>query len=243
MNKFLVVQLLPFFQKMNFLKKKIGYHWNILICDPLFSRSLILARFYLSNHLNQSKFSREDNSSVILKSQLYLCFNNFIYASFIFCHSDNIEPSTCRNTDHKFSMHTFERPTTCSHCSKFLKGIIYQGYRCDKCYLAAHKQCISFTGRCGLKPPQLPARHASPLSDPLVAELPQAVPPLPSDWSWSPAQSSDHGLTDYLWFVGSMGRETAERLLEWQMDGTFLLRIRPQGPTHPNETAYALSLK
>nr|XP_018902784.1 PREDICTED: protein vav isoform X1 [Bemisia tabaci] len=156
---------------------------------------------------------------------------------------DNIEPSACRNTDHKFSMHTFERPTTCSHCSKFLKGIIYQGYRCDKCYLAAHKQCISFTGRCGLKPPQLPARHASPLSDPLVAELPQAVPPLPSDWSWSPAQSSDHGLTDYLWFVGSMGRETAERLLEWQMDGTFLLRIRPQGPTHPNETAYALSLK
>ena len=26
-------------------------------------------------------------------------------------------------------------------------------------------------------------------------------------------------------------------------DGTYLLRIRPQGPTHPNETAYALSMK
>lgn len=44
-------------------------------------------------------------------------------------------------------------------------------------------------------------------------------------------------------FVGEMGREKASSLLERQMDGTYLLRIRPQGPTHPNETVYALSLK
>lgn len=40
-----------------------------------------------------------------------------------------------------------------------------------------------------------------------------------------------------------MGRERATSLLERQMDGTYLLRIRPQGPTNPNETVYALSLK
>lgn len=44
-------------------------------------------------------------------------------------------------------------------------------------------------------------------------------------------------------FVGEMGRDRATSLLERQMDGTYLLRIRPQGPTHPNETVYALSLK
>jgi hypothetical protein len=39
---------------------------------------------------------------------------------------DNIEPSGCKKTDHKFVMHTFDKPTTCSHCSKFLKGTIFQ---------------------------------------------------------------------------------------------------------------------
>lgn len=40
-----------------------------------------------------------------------------------------------------------------------------------------------------------------------------------------------------------MGRDRATSLLERQMDGTYLLRIRPQGPTHEHETIYALSLK
>jgi hypothetical protein len=40
-----------------------------------------------------------------------------------------------------------------------------------------------------------------------------------------------------------MGREKATDLLDKHANGTYLLRIRPQGPTHPNETVYALSLK
>nr|CAD7200477.1 unnamed protein product [Timema douglasi] len=40
-----------------------------------------------------------------------------------------------------------------------------------------------------------------------------------------------------------MGRDRASALLERHMDGTYLLRVRPQGATHPNETIYALSLK
>jgi len=44
-------------------------------------------------------------------------------------------------------------------------------------------------------------------------------------------------------FVGEMGRQKATDLLEKHANGTYLLRIRPQGPTHPNETVYALSLK
>lgn len=44
-----------------------------------------------------------------------------------------IEPLGCKNTDHNFVLFTFEKPMTCRHCSKFLKGLIHQGYRCKKC--------------------------------------------------------------------------------------------------------------
>lgn len=40
-----------------------------------------------------------------------------------------------------------------------------------------------------------------------------------------------------------MRRDQATTLLEEEIDGTFLVRIRPQGPTHTNESAFALSLK
>lgn len=44
-------------------------------------------------------------------------------------------------------------------------------------------------------------------------------------------------------YVGEMGRDCATRKLEQRINGTYLLRVRPQGPTHPDETPYALSLK
>ncbi|XP_066994159.1 protein vav isoform X2 [Anabrus simplex] len=145
---------------------------------------------------------------------------------------DNIEPNGCRNTDHKFAMHTFEKPTTCNHCSKFLKGLIFQGYRCTKCQISMHKTCIPYSGRCGMKqPPELPPRP--PMSKPVLPLQNGEV----TTWS-------DHRfLGEYLWFVGQMGRNQATNLLERRVNGTYLLRIRPQGPSNPNETAYALSLK
>ncbi|XP_073981108.1 vav guanine nucleotide exchange factor isoform X2 [Rhodnius prolixus] len=158
---------------------------------------------------------------------------------------DNIEPAGCRSTDHKFSMHTFEKTTICKQCSKFLKGRIFQGYRCEKCNTAAHKVCIAYSGRCGTKqPPELPprppvsSRHDSDLS------LPHPVLPRPGSGGIDSRTWTDHcALGQHLWFVGEMGRERASQLLERQADGTYLLRIRPQGATHPNETVYALSLK
>ncbi|KAL4703784.1 hypothetical protein ACJJTC_002919 [Scirpophaga incertulas] len=39
---------------------------------------------------------------------------------------DNLEPAGLRSTNHKFILHTFEKPATCHHCSKFLKGRIFQ---------------------------------------------------------------------------------------------------------------------
>nr|CAD7457409.1 unnamed protein product [Timema tahoe] len=175
---------------------------------------------------------------------------------YVSCPRDNLEPSVCRNTTHTFKMNTFEQATTCHHCSKFLKGIILQqipqgyytpgmylqattchhcskflkgiilqGYLCGECSIAVHKQCIEFSGRCHRSgaPPEPPPR-------------PPRLDPPPILWP-------DPSLKDHLWFVGEMGRDRASALLERHMDGTYLLRVRPQGATHPNETIYALSLK
>ncbi|XP_022821361.1 protein vav isoform X2 [Spodoptera litura] len=139
---------------------------------------------------------------------------------------DNLEPPGCRSTNHKFVLHTFEKPATCHHCSKFLKGRIFQGYLCTVCNACAHKECIALSGRCGggLAPaPPLPPHHHAP----------------------------DQALHYYMWYVGEMGRETATARLERRVDGTFLLRVRPHAahlahlaPPHAHaDTNLALSLK
>ncbi|XP_055695535.1 protein vav isoform X1 [Lutzomyia longipalpis] len=126
---------------------------------------------------------------------------------------DNLEPPGCRNTDHKFVITTFEAPAICRHCSKFLKGRIHQGYRCKTCEISVHKGCISSTGRCRQGPVSIP-------------------PPV-----------CDRQLSEFYWFVGTMDRDTATTSLENRRIGTYLLRVRPQGASNPNETMYALSLK
>lgn len=60
----------------------------------------------------------------------------------------NLEPIGCRSTDHKFQLTTFDTAIMCRHCSKFLKGLIHQGYRCKVCGISVDKGCISSTGRC-----------------------------------------------------------------------------------------------
>ncbi|CAH0747726.1 unnamed protein product [Diatraea saccharalis] len=132
---------------------------------------------------------------------------------------DNLEPAGCRSTNHKFVLHTFEKPATCHHCSKFLKGRIFQGYLCTVCNACAHKECIALSGRCG--------GGAAP------------APPLPPH-----QHAPDHALHYYMWYVGEMGRDMATARLERRVDGTFLLRVRPH-PTHhaDTDTHYALSLK
>ncbi|KPU72665.1 uncharacterized protein Dana_GF15994, isoform B [Drosophila ananassae] len=126
---------------------------------------------------------------------------------------ESLEPPGCRSTDHKMEIYTFDAPTTCRHCSKFLKGRIHQGYRCKVCQISVHKGCISSTGRCKQNPVSMP-------------------PPV-----------CDRQLSEFNWFAGNMDRETAANRLENRRIGTYLLRVRPQGPSTAHETMYALSLK
>ncbi|XP_039500652.1 protein vav isoform X1 [Drosophila santomea] len=126
---------------------------------------------------------------------------------------ESLEPPGCQSTDHKMEIYTFDAPTTCRHCSKFLKGRIHQGYRCKVCQISVHKGCISSTGRCKQNPVSMP-------------------PPV-----------CDRQLSEFNWFAGNMDRETAAHRLENRRIGTYLLRVRPQGPSTAHETMYALSLK
>lgn len=127
---------------------------------------------------------------------------------------ENLNPPGMRSTDHKFEITTFESPVICRHCSKFLKGRIFQGYKCKVCEISVHKGCISSTGRC--------------------KQNPDAVIPPPV---------VDRHLSEYNWFVGTMNREHASESLYSRKVGTYLLRVRPQGASSSAETMYALSLK
>ncbi len=126
---------------------------------------------------------------------------------------ETLEPYGNKLTDHKFLITTFTTPIICLHCSKFLKGLIHQGYRCKVCEISVHRGCISSTGRCKQGPVSLP-------------------PPV-----------CDRQLSEFYWFVGPMDRDTASIRLENRKIGTYLLRVRPQGASSSTETMYALSLK
>lgn len=94
---------------------------------------------------------------------------------------------------------------------------LLQGYNCEVCHSAVHKQCIAHSGRCKPTPPS-----------------PTPPPPLPCE----------RALSMKLWFVGEMDRDAASNNLESREDGTYMLRIRPGGqPRLNHETNYALSIK
>lgn len=129
---------------------------------------------------------------------------------------DTIEPIGSRNSDHKFVVTSYDEAIICLHCSKFLKGLLHQGYRCKVCEISVHKQCILSASRC---------KQAT--------QATAAVPP----------PVCDRQLSEFYWFVGSMERDTAQARLMNRKVGTYLLRVRPQGASNAMETMYALSLK
>ncbi|XP_030607549.1 guanine nucleotide exchange factor VAV3-like isoform X3 [Archocentrus centrarchus] len=65
----------------------------------------------------------------------------------------NIRPEMATHNSHLFKMHTFERITSCNFCQLLLRGIFNQGYRCLKCGLGAHKECLGRLGVCGRTEP------------------------------------------------------------------------------------------
>lgn len=127
---------------------------------------------------------------------------------------DNLHPKTLQRTTHNFELQTFPSPVQCHHCSKYLKGLIYQGYKCSKCRIAVHKSCIQYSGKCG----QIPLNANTGVLNGMNGEP----------------------MREKLWFVGEMDRTTAATKLEKRENGTYLVRIRPQ---NDEKGQYALTLK
>uniref|UniRef100_A0A8C1ZKI7 Vav guanine nucleotide exchange factor 1 n=1 Tax=Cyprinus carpio TaxID=7962 RepID=A0A8C1ZKI7_CYPCA len=60
----------------------------------------------------------------------------------------NMCPENSTANGHDFQMHCFEDTTSCKACQMLLRGIFYQGYRCSRCKMAAHKECLGRVPAC-----------------------------------------------------------------------------------------------
>uniref|UniRef100_W5KXG9 Vav guanine nucleotide exchange factor 1 n=1 Tax=Astyanax mexicanus TaxID=7994 RepID=W5KXG9_ASTMX len=61
----------------------------------------------------------------------------------------NLCPDNSTANGHDFQMHCFEDTTSCKACQMLLRGIFFQGYRCSRCKMAAHKECLGRVPACG----------------------------------------------------------------------------------------------
>ncbi|XP_050296677.1 protein vav isoform X2 [Anthonomus grandis grandis] len=127
---------------------------------------------------------------------------------------DNIRPQALSHTNHNFEMHKFEKPVTCLYCCKYLKGLIFQGYLCQKCQSAVHKECIQFSGKCGV-----PSLRLQP-------QIPNGI-------------NERDPLRNKLWYVGEMDRAVVQEKMERRENGTFLVRIS----TRRGQDPYVVTLK
>uniref|UniRef100_UPI00398E8B17 proto-oncogene vav-like n=1 Tax=Pristiophorus japonicus TaxID=55135 RepID=UPI00398E8B17 len=61
----------------------------------------------------------------------------------------NIFPENGCANSHDFQMHSFDESATCKACQMLLRGTFFQGYRCNRCRSAAHKECLGRVPPCG----------------------------------------------------------------------------------------------
>lgn len=60
------------------------------------------------------------------------------------------------NIPHRFTAHTYKRPTFCDHCGSLLYGLCDQGLHCDACNMNIHKRCQkNVANNCGINSKQL----------------------------------------------------------------------------------------
>ncbi|KAK9874864.1 hypothetical protein WA026_005680 [Henosepilachna vigintioctopunctata] len=211
----------------------------ILICKQLkgqqfaFRDLINIAEFHIDEAHNRAILNREARWSY----NFHLVKNDNVTAYTFFVRSielkdqmikaisdalDNIRPTAFKRSTHNFELQTFKNPEQCQYCSKYLKGLIFQGYRCLTCKIVVHKCCLANSGRCGSSVSLSSMSSSSP--------SPQNIN----------INDDDAALRSKLWFVGEMDRDTAQRVLDRRENGTFLVRIRPKN----NEAdKYALSLK
>ncbi|KAG8451597.1 hypothetical protein GDO86_003699 [Hymenochirus boettgeri] len=61
----------------------------------------------------------------------------------------NIFPDGALANGHDFQMYSFEETSICTACQMLLRGLFFQGYRCCRCRVPAHKECLGRVPCCG----------------------------------------------------------------------------------------------
>uniref|UniRef100_A0A672PZA1 Vav guanine nucleotide exchange factor 1 n=1 Tax=Sinocyclocheilus grahami TaxID=75366 RepID=A0A672PZA1_SINGR len=178
----------------------------------------------------------------------------------------NMCPENSTANGHDFQMHCFEDTTSCKACRMLLRGIFFQGYRCSRCRMAAHKECLGRVPACGRNSElsgTLKKVCASKLFMSLTFCLPKmevcvdyyGLPPPPLEFGQPLLlsvgdtveltraevdlqwwEAPPPDLTGLPWFAGNMDRAGAKTLLMTRSDGTFLVRQKDAGE-------FAISLK
>ncbi|XP_051982062.1 proto-oncogene vav-like isoform X3 [Xyrauchen texanus] len=161
----------------------------------------------------------------------------------------NMCPENSTANGHDFQMHCFEETTSCKSCQMLLRGIFFQGYRCSRCKMAAHKECLGRVPACGRN-----SENSGTLkkSKTMRAAAQRPKPGLPKmegrnltvgEVGWFPCSKVQPfvpvptpDLTGLPWFAGNMDRGGAKTLLTSRSDGTFLVRQKDAGE-------FAISLK
>ncbi|XP_037619952.1 proto-oncogene vav-like isoform X3 [Sebastes umbrosus] len=160
----------------------------------------------------------------------------------------NMCPDNSTANNHDFQMHCFEETTSCKACSMLLRGIFYQGYRCTRCKMAAHKECLGRVPACGRnsdhagtvkkQKTQRSCGHSS-IGFPKMEGRNLTV----GQMGWFPCQKvqpyitrQTPDLSGFNWFAGNMDRTAAKNLLMPRSDGTFLVRQKDGGE-------FAISIK
>ncbi|KAL1517114.1 hypothetical protein ABEB36_000923 [Hypothenemus hampei] len=207
----------------------------ILICKQLrgnqfaFRDMLNIMEFHVEDSHNRTILNNQarwSNSFLLVKNGEQMAYTVFVRSielkeqiiKAIKDAHDNIQPRALSHTNHNFELHTFTNAVVCGYCCKYLKGLIFQGYLCNKCNCSVHKGCIQFSGRCGVPSLRL---------QPVVSNGIQEMDPL----------------RNKLWYVGEMERLIAEERLCNRENGTFLVRISKGNTSCKNSHSYAISLQ
>lgn len=81
----------------------------------------------------------------------------------------NINPAQANANGHHFVMTSYDKPTICDVCRKLLRGVFFQGYKCQKTGMSAHKECIPQA--LNMKGPPTIVRRPSTSAQPTIARV------------------------------------------------------------------------
>lgn len=123
-----------------------------------YKTSLLLCTYKLDDARDKSSFQLQEISG---NAYLITAKNSEVrnkWRTGILLAQDNICPQHAQNKKNDFQMTTFNRPTICDVCRKFLRGIFFQGYCCQKTRIVAHKECLEKASGMEGPPTPLPPR-------------------------------------------------------------------------------------